>query len=79
MRAHFRTPLARFPESALARERYHHDKIRIAYISADFRDHATSWLAAGLFEHHDKSRFETVAVSLLADDGSEMRRAQDGF
>jgi len=54
-------------------EPYHHDKIRVAYISADFRDHATSWLAAGLFEHHDKSRFETLAVSLYADDGSEMR------
>jgi predicted O-linked N-acetylglucosamine transferase (SPINDLY family) len=54
-------------------EPYHHDKIRVAYISADFRDHATSWLAAGLFEHHDKSRFETLAVSLYADDGSETR------
>jgi predicted O-linked N-acetylglucosamine transferase (SPINDLY family) len=54
-------------------EPYHHDKIRVAYISADFRDHATSWLAAGLFEHHDKSRFETTAVSLVADNGSEMR------
>ena len=64
-------------------EPYHHDKIRVAYISADFRDHATSWLAAGLFEHHDKSRFETLAVSLFADDGSEMRArtrsAFDGF
>ncbi len=54
-------------------EPYQHDKIRVAYISADFRDHATSWLAAGLFERHDKSRFETLAVSLYADDGSEMR------
>ena len=26
-----------------------------------------------MFEHHDKSRFETIAVSLFADDGSEMR------
>lgn len=54
-------------------ESYHHDKIRVAYISADFRDHATSWLAAGLFEHHDRYRFETIAVSLVADDGSEMQ------
>ncbi len=54
-------------------EPYHHNKIRVAYISANFCDHATSWLAAGLFEHHDKSRFETIAVSLVADDGSEMR------
>ncbi|HMI97693.1 MAG TPA: tetratricopeptide repeat protein [Micropepsaceae bacterium] len=64
-------------------EPYHHDKIRVAYISANFCDHATSWLAAGLFEHHDKSRFETIAVSLVGDDGSEMRArtraAFDGF
>jgi predicted O-linked N-acetylglucosamine transferase (SPINDLY family) len=54
-------------------EPYHHDKIRVAYICANFYDHATSWLAAGLFEHHDKTRFETIAVSLVADDGSGMR------
>jgi len=54
-------------------ERYRHEKTRVAYISADFRDHAVARLVAGLFEHHDKSRFETVAVSLVKDDGSEMR------
>ncbi|HEX3486967.1 MAG TPA: tetratricopeptide repeat protein [Micropepsaceae bacterium] len=54
-------------------EPYHHSKIRVAYISADFCDHATSWLAAGLFEQHDRTRFETMAISLFADDGSEMR------
>ena len=61
------------PNALWRGEPYHHAKIRVAYISADFCDHATSWLAAGLFEHHDKSRFETLAVSLFADDGSEMR------
>ena len=64
-------------------ERYDHAKIRVAYISADFCDHATSWLAAGLFEHHDRARFETVAISLYPDDSSEMRlrtrKAFDGF
>jgi len=54
-------------------ERYRHEKTRVAYISADFREHAVARLVAGLFEHHDKSRFETVAVSLVKDDGSEMR------
>jgi predicted O-linked N-acetylglucosamine transferase (SPINDLY family) len=53
-------------------ESYRHDKIRVAYISADFRDHATSWLAAGLFEHHDRSRLETVGISLLNDTASKM-------
>ena len=53
---------------------YAHDKIRVAYISADFREHAVARLVAGLFEHHDKTRFETAAISLVPDDGSEMRK-----
>ncbi len=44
-------------------ERYSHGRIRLAYLSADFADHAVSQLAAGLFEHHDRSRFETIAIS----------------
>ncbi len=34
-------------------------KIRIGYFSADFRLHAVAHLIAGLFESHDKERFET--------------------
>lgn len=48
-------------------------KIRLAYISADFHEHATAHLMAGLFEMHDKSRFETRAFSFGKNDGSEMR------
>jgi predicted O-linked N-acetylglucosamine transferase (SPINDLY family) len=55
-------------------ERYGHDKIRVAYLSADYHSHATAYLAAGLFESHDKARFETIAISFGPDDGSEMRR-----
>ncbi len=55
-------------------ERYHHDRIRVAYLSADFRQHALSFLTAGMFESHDKSRFEITAVSFGADDNSEIRR-----
>ena len=40
-------------------EHYDHDKIRIAYVSADFRTHAVASLMAGVFEQHDKARFET--------------------
>ena len=54
-------------------ERYSHERIRIAYLSPDFRNHAMAFLAAGLFEHHDRRRFETIALSLGPDDGSEMR------
>ncbi|MEA2823678.1 MAG: protein O-GlcNAc transferase [Alphaproteobacteria bacterium] len=61
-------------------ERYHHDRIRIAYVSADFRLHPAATLSAGVFEHHDRSRFETIAISLGADDGMGMReRMQNAF
>jgi len=55
-------------------ERYRHERIRIAYLSADFRQHAASVLMAGMFERHDRSRFEVSAVSLGADDKSPMRK-----
>ena len=31
-----------------------HDKVRIAYLSADFHRHATAYLMAELFERHDR-------------------------
>jgi predicted O-linked N-acetylglucosamine transferase (SPINDLY family) len=52
---------------------YGHEKIRVAYLSADFRVHATADLAVGLFEAHDRARFETVAISYGQHDGSAMR------
>jgi protein O-GlcNAc transferase len=63
--------------------KYRHDRIRIAYVSADFREHPVSFLMVGLFEQHDRSRFETFAISLNADEPGEMRArlkgAFDGF
>jgi protein O-GlcNAc transferase len=40
-------------------------KIRLAYVSADFREHAASFLMAGVFECHDREKFETFAISLI--------------
>jgi predicted O-linked N-acetylglucosamine transferase (SPINDLY family) len=40
------------------------DKIRLGYLSADFYNHPTSVLLAGVIEHHDRSRFELVACDL---------------
>jgi predicted O-linked N-acetylglucosamine transferase (SPINDLY family) len=58
-------------------------RLRVAYLSADFGAHATAYLAAGLFEAHDRARFETHALSFGPDDGSDMRgrltRAFDRF
>jgi predicted O-linked N-acetylglucosamine transferase (SPINDLY family) len=36
-------------------------RIRVAYVSADFHTHATSWLMAGMFEAHDRDRFDIYA------------------
>lgn len=54
-------------------ERYAHERIRIAYLSADFRVHPMAFLFAGLIEHHDRSRFDIIGVSFGTDDGSEIR------
>ena len=54
-------------------EIYNHDKIRVAYASADFYQHNTGYLMAELFELHDRSRFELIGISFGVDDGSSMR------
>jgi protein O-GlcNAc transferase len=60
------------PLSAL-RARARGERIRIGYFSADFRNHATAYLAAGLFEQHDRSRFEVLAFSFGPRQPDEMR------
>jgi predicted O-linked N-acetylglucosamine transferase (SPINDLY family) len=76
----------RYPKSDNAHwsgKSHRHGKIRIGYVSSDLCEHATSYLMAGVFEHHDRSRFETAAFSVGPDDRSELRkrleRSFDGF
>ena len=54
-------------------EIYSHDRIRIGYFSADFRTHPVAQLMAGVFEHHDNTRFDTTAFAYGPDDASELR------
>ena len=54
--------------------RYNHDRIRVAYLSADFHQHVTAALTAEMFELHDRTQFEITAVSFGPDDGSAMRQ-----
>ena len=54
-------------------ERYNNTKIRIGYLSGEFRDQATSILMTGLFELHDKNRFELFAFDNGWDDSSDIR------
>jgi predicted O-linked N-acetylglucosamine transferase (SPINDLY family) len=58
-------------------ERYSHNKIRVAYLSADFRPHPVAFLIAGVFEHHDKSRFETVGLSFGPASDSDIRKRME--
>ena len=53
-------------------ERYTHERIRVAYISADFRAHVVSNLMVAIYERHDRERFHTIGVSLTADDGADV-------
>ncbi|MDI4654973.1 tetratricopeptide repeat protein [Xanthobacter autotrophicus] len=49
--------------------------IRIAYLSADFRTHATTFLISKLLARHDRSRFEVTAISVSFNDGSPQRQS----
>jgi protein O-GlcNAc transferase len=62
------------PDGASVRARGPDRPIRIGYLSADFHDHATAYLTAGVFERHDRARFAIAGYSLGPDDGGTMRR-----
>ena len=49
-------------------------KMRIGYLSADFREHPVSYLLAQIIERHDRNRFEVYGYSCGPDDASPMRR-----
>jgi predicted O-linked N-acetylglucosamine transferase (SPINDLY family) len=53
-------------------------RIRLGYLSGDFLDHATSYLMAGLLEHHDRDRFEVFAYSAGRNDESAARKRVAG-
>jgi len=77
---HVRETLGGTREALWRGARYGHARIRLAYLSADFHEHATAYLAARLFELHDRDRFELIAVSYGPDDHSATRaRLQRAF
>jgi predicted O-linked N-acetylglucosamine transferase (SPINDLY family) len=58
-------------------ERYGHERVRIAYLSADLHEHATAYLIAELLERHDRRRFAVTAVSFgPASTGATRRRLE---
>jgi protein O-GlcNAc transferase len=60
-------------------ELYRHDRIRVGYLSADFRQHPVANLVAGVFECHDRSRFEVIGISIGSNDNSDVRRRLEGL
>jgi protein O-GlcNAc transferase len=67
----------KFPTAAgvlAAGRQYVHDKIRLAYLSSDFHDHPVTNQMVGVFEQHDRSRFEITAVSHGPDSAGNMRK-----
>jgi predicted O-linked N-acetylglucosamine transferase (SPINDLY family) len=49
-------------------------RIRLGYLSGEFHEQATAHLTAGLYENHDRNRFEVIAFDNGPDDGSPMRQ-----
>jgi predicted O-linked N-acetylglucosamine transferase (SPINDLY family) len=62
------------PRASTMPRRPRRDKIRVGYYSADYYNHATTYLMAELLEQHDRSRFEILGFSFGMDAVDEMSR-----
>ena len=61
-------------------EKYRHDRIRLAYVSADFREHAVAFQLAPLVERHDRAQFQVIGISTgHSDDSAIRKRLVEGF
>ena len=61
-----------------------HERIRLAYVSGDLRNHIVARLLVGVFEKHDRQRFEVNAIALRPPEldhpfGRRVRDAFDSF
>lgn len=61
-------------ELGIIPKRHKGTKIRLGYFSMDFRNHAVSFLTAGLFETHDRDKFELIAFAFGSNAQDEMRQ-----
>ena len=61
-------------------EKYRHDRIRLAYVSADFNQHAVAAQLAPLVEKHDRARFQVIGIATgRRDDSAVRQRLMKGF
>jgi len=54
-------------------------RLRVGYLSGNFRDHPTGRLMAGLFEQHDRARFELFGYSYGPGGGAVGERVRTAF
>ena len=73
----------RFPAPAMPSTPNHgkvHERLRIAYLSADLREHAVAYLMTGVFEQHDRSHFEIIALAWGSEEtGPTAQRVRQAF
>lgn len=62
------------PGSAWAATPLAGGRLNVGYFSADFHDHATAHLLAGVLERHDRTRFEITAFSFGPRSGDAWQR-----
>ncbi len=53
---------------------YRHDRLRIGYVSSDFRDHPVANQVVGLLERHDRTRFEIIGLAIGGPDNGALRQ-----
>jgi predicted O-linked N-acetylglucosamine transferase (SPINDLY family) len=51
------------PSPAWSGQKYEHKRIRVAYVSCDFKQHPATLNNIGVWERHDRERFEVIAIS----------------
>jgi len=64
--------LDRGAPAPMAAQPYRHGRIRIGYLSADFRAHPVAAQLVGVLERHDRSRFEVVGLFTGRSDASSL-------
>jgi len=60
-------------DAAQRQDRLAHERVRVGFVSYDFREHPVSQLLVELLEQIDRTRFEIVLYSSGPDDGSALR------
>lgn len=62
------------PQPTIEYPRQSVQRIRIGYLSNDFKDHAVAHQIRGMLERHDRRNFEIFGYAINPDDGTRYRR-----